>query len=177
MYKSLVKYIMDLFAMYSPVSTVKYQGRLLNNAQNNCKNVQVYLENSTYSRLNITTNVFITTFNIWCLATPSKHKDAVLNIQDLCFSICNNVINRFSYQGADIYDYSIVTVDGVTDDNSAGCRLTLDLQVALSDLCNEDNWREEPISQDEVDSKINIKEKIDKDITINPIKLERIPKC
>lgn len=177
MYKELINHIKDLFLRYKPVYTFRYQDKVYNNAQNNYKGFQVYLEDTTYSRLNITTNIFVIELNIWILHTPGQDKESILNIQDTAYSIANSVLNRINYENAALYDYSIVTVSHVTDDNSAGVRLTLQLQVPLVGLCTEDEWRIEPISQDEEDKKINVQQRVDKDIKINPIKLERVPKC
>ena len=177
MYKDFIKHIMDLFLRYKPVHTVRYQTKLLNNAQGNSRGFQVYIEDVTNHRLNITSGIFVATVNIWILNTPSQERESILDNQDIAFSIANSVINRMDYSGASVYDYDITTVSHITDDDSSGVRLTLQLQVPLTGLCTEDEWRDEPIPQEEPDHKINVKEPIDKDIKLNPIKLERIPKC
>lgn len=177
MYKQLINHIRDLFLRYKLVHTVRYQSKLLNNAQNNYQGFQVYIEDQTYSRFNITTNIFVVTVNIWILHMPGQDRESILNIQDNAYSIANSVLNRIDYSGASVYDYDITTVSHITDDDSAGVRLTLQLQVPLDGLCDEYEYREQPISQDEEDKEINVQQRVDKDIKINPIKLERIPKC
>lgn len=177
MYKELINHIRDLFLRYKLVHTVRYQSKLLNNAQNNYQGFQVYIEDQTYSRFNITTNIFVVTVNIWILHMPGQDRESILNIQDNAYSIANSVLNRIDYSGASVYDYDITTVSHITDDDSAGVRLTLQLQVPLDGLCDEYEYREQPISQDEEDKEINVQQRVDKDIKINPIKLERIPKC
>ena len=177
MYYNLIDKLIKLFLTHKDVYTVLYQNKLLNNAQNNWKPIQVYIESQSYSRLNIGTGIFIVELNIWILRQPSNDRNGVLSAQSQCYGIANSVINHLDYSGASVYDYSIVTVSEVTDDSSSGVRLTLQLQVPLTGLCTEDEWRDEPIPQEEPDHKINVKEPIDKDIKLNPIKLERIPKC
>lgn len=178
MYKSLIKYISDLFLRHEPVFLCKYQSEDLNNSQSNDKRVSVYINDTTYSSLNITTGIFVVTLNIYVLGQPvNKERDAILNIQDLCYSIANSVINKLDYSGATVHDFSIITVSHVNDTDSSGVRITLDLNVPLSGLCDDSEWRETPIDDGEIDQKINIKEKINKNIEINPIKLTRTPKC
>lgn len=177
MYKEIIEHLKNLFLLYKPVYTFKYQDKQYNNQQNNYKGYQVYVDDTSYSRLNITTNIFIFQLNIWILSQPDKSTDGILNVQDTAYSIANSVINRLDTTGLTVYDYDITTVSHVTDDDSAGVRLTIQLQVPLSGLCPEDEWREEPISQKEDDKEIKVKDRVDKDININPIKLERIPKC
>lgn len=174
MYKSLINHLERLFLSYGPVHTFRYQSKMLNNAQNAYKGFQVYVEDSTYSRLNITTNIFIVELNIWVLSQSNDKMD-ILSVQDVAYSICNSVLNRVDYSGASLYDYSIATVSHVTDDDSAGARLTVQLQVPLDGLCVEDEWREVPYDQSEKDVPIRVDIPKDKEITITRKKLERIP--
>ncbi len=177
MYEDFIKHLMDMFLRYNPVNTVRYQSRMLNNAQNNFRGVQVYISDETFSRLNITTGIFVVEVNIYILQQPSGDINGILKAQDLCYSIANNVVNNVDYSGSSLYDYSIVTVAHATDDDAAGVRLTLQLNVPMTDLCNDDEWREEPISQQEEDHEIKVKVEGDKPINLNPTKLQRIPKC
>ena len=177
MYYNLIDKLIKLFLTHKDVYTVLYQNKLFNNAQNNYKPIQVYIESQSYSRLNIGTGIFIVELNIWILRQPSNDRNGVLSAQSQCYGIANSVINHIDFSNASVYDYSIVTVSEVTDDNSSGVRMTLQLQVPLEGLCDDDEWREEPISQQEKDHEIKVKVEGDKPINLNPTKLERIPRC
>lgn len=177
MYKRLIEYISELFLMHIPVRTLKYQSRLLNNSQSNDETYQVYIEDVSHHRLNITTGIFVTELSIWILSQPIEGKVSILDIQDTAMSIANSVINRFEYSGAVIHDYDVMTVSHVTDDDSAGVRLTLMLDVAMDGLCDDDQWREEPYEKDDDDWIINVDIPYDMDINLKRKRLERVPVC
>ena len=131
----------------------------------------------SYHRLNITTGVFVTEFNIWILSQPQAEGQSILDVQDVAMSIANSVINRFEYVGAVVHDYDMMTVSHVTDDDSAGVRLTLSLEVAMDGLCDDDQWREEPYEQDDNDWDIDVSIPSDMDIRLKRKRLERVPLC
>ena len=181
-YKDLTNTIINLFSRYEGVNCVRYQDDMLNNAQNNHKPVQVYIDDSTHSRLNRTESEFIVQYNIVALKLPrTDKKETILDIQDYCYQMFADFIARLDtadeYRGIlQVWDYSIMTVSHLTDDDASGARLTLELRVANpADRCKE--WSDEQYEEPE-EQPITIDEKAIGDIKVNPVKLPKNPiKC
>ena len=57
MLKDVVNIIKDISLRHKGVSTFRYQSEILNNAQNNNKMYQVYVDDVSLHELNITTNI------------------------------------------------------------------------------------------------------------------------
>ena len=77
-----------------------------------------------------------------------------------------------------VYDYSILTLSHYTDDNAAGVKLSLVLEMPSPlNLCTyEDNFDDEP-HEEEKDKEIDIPTSEVGDLTITPIKLLRNRQC
>lgn len=181
MLKDIVNILRDTFLRYKEVRTFKYKDDLLFNAQGNDKPFQVFVDDQSYHRLNITTGIFIAEFNITILKTPSKD-EGILDIQDYAYTMACNVLERLDYLDdyigvLRVHDYSIVTLSHVTDNDSAGVRLTVQLETPNpANLCDDSNWGE-PYQEPE-DKEITVNEKEIGNLTINKIKLPKTPiKC
>lgn len=176
-YKDLIESVKDLFLRYNGVRYFAYEDGLLFNAQNNNKPIQVFIDDSTHSRLNRTEGEFIVEMNITVLKQPSKDF-TILDVQDQCYILACNVIAGIDriYQGTmEVWDYSIMTVSHMTDDNSAGVRITLDLRVANpADLCYE--FEEYPYSGD-TEPTLDVSGTTVGRIDINPITLPKKKVC
>ena len=148
-YKDLIEDIKDLFLRYNGVRYCVYQDKMLMNAQGNNAPVQVFIDDATHSRLNRTESEFIIELNIVCLQQPTPERD-ILDVQDWCYALACNVIGAIDRQYSSVmqvWDYSIITISHVSDDDSSGVRITLELRVANPvDLCYEFN--DEPYSGD-----------------------------
>ena len=85
--------------------------------------------------------------------------------------------NLSEYKGIlSVHDWSILTVSHYTDDDSAGVKITLVLEIPSPvSLCTlDDNFNDEPyVEKEDVDNEITIKEDEVGDIELRPIKLPK----
>lgn len=178
MLKDVINIIKDISLRHKGVRTFRYQSDIYNNAQNNHKYLQVYMDDVSMHELNITTNIFKATFDIYILGFVDEKND-VLEVQNNAYTVAANIMAYIGTQEAfkgvlSVYDYSILTVSHYTDDNAAGVKLTLVLQMPSPvNLCTlEENFNDEPY-EDEPDREITLNEKEVGDIDLTPIKLPR----
>lgn len=162
MIKDLVNIIKDVSLRHKSVRTFRYQSGIYNNAQNNYKPFQVYLDDVSYHNLNITTNIFTVEFNMYVLAQPTKDEDGILEVQDAAYTIAADIVafldTKPEFEGVlSVHDWSMITLDHYSDDDSAGVRLSLTISapspVNLCDL--DDNFNDEPYSGD-TDTEITV---------------------
>lgn len=153
MLKDIINTLKDCFTRYKNVRTFIYQSEDLFNAQNDYDAWQVYVDDVTRSALNITDS----TFTFECDITVLSHvgeDDTILDVQDKAYSMAATVVEMLDrnpkYYGVlRVHDYSILTVSHVSDDDAAGVRLTLILDVPNpADLCDDKIWGE-PYEPDE----------------------------
>lgn len=147
MLKDVINVLKDCFTRLKGVGTFRYQSDSLNNAQNNYKGYQVYVDDVSEHALNITDGTFTATFQIMVLSHVGKGQ-TILGVQDVAYSMAATVVEALDsypkYQGVlRVHDYSILTCSHVTDDDASGVRLTLVLEVPNpADLCDDDIWGE-----------------------------------
>ena len=175
MYKEIISIIKDICLRYKDIETFKYQDSCLNNQQNSHKGFQVYVDDTTLSELNIETDIFKVSYEIFILNSGND----ILENQDKAFNIAVNLMayldNMPQYHGIlSVYDYSIMTLSHYTDDDSSGVKLSLVLQApAPLSLCTlQDNFLDEP-KEEEQDKEITVKDRNDKELDVHPIKLPR----
>ena len=178
MLKDVINIIKDVCLRHKGVRTFKYQSDMHNNAQNNHKYYQVYVDDVSLHELNITTNIFKASFEIYILGFVDDSTD-VLEVQNNAYTIAADIMAyidlKSEFKGVlSVYDYSILTVSHYTDDNAAGVKLSLVLQMPSPvDLCTlDDNFNDEPY-EDEPDKEIDINVNEVGDIDLNPISLPR----
>lgn len=176
MLKDVVNIIKDISLRHKGVRTFRYQSKILNNAQNNNKMYQVYVDDISLHELNITTNIFKAQFEIYILGFVDD-ENTVLDVQNNAYTIACDIMAKIdiddAYKGIlSVYDYSILTLSHYTDDNAAGVKLSLVLQMPNPvNLCTlDDNFNDEPY-EDEPDNEINVNNDEIGDIDINPITL------
>ena len=176
MLKDVVNIIKDISLRHKGVRTFRYQSEILNNAQNNNKMYQVYVDAVSLHELNINTNIFNAKFEIYILGFTDD-ENTVLEVQNNAYTIACDIMAKIdiddAYKGVlSVYDYSILTLSHYTDDNAAGVKLSLVLQMPNPvNLCTlDDNFNDEPY-EDEPDNEININNDEIGDIDINPITL------
>lgn len=180
MIQSIIDIVREISLRHKAVRTFRYQDKTLNNAQNNFKGYQVYVSDYNYHQLNITTNIFTSEFQIYILNQPTKESESILETQDMAFTIAVDILafidNHFTYMS--VYDYSIIAVSHYTDDDSAGVKLSVVLQVPSPlNICDyENNFNDEPY-EDEPDHEIDVDTKDIGEITINKIKLPKTNDC
>lgn len=184
MLKDVIDIIKNVSLRHKGVRTFRYQGDDLNNAQNNYKGYQVYVDDVSMHELNITTNIFKAKFEIYILGFVDD-ENTVLDVQNNAYTIACDIMayidTKDEFNGVlSVYDYSLLTLSRYTDDSSAGVKLSLVLQMPNPvNLCTlEDNFNDEPYEDDddqEID--INNEEIGDIDIEINPITLPRNRVC
>ena len=179
MLTELVDIFKDIFLRHKGVCTFRYQDKTLNNAQNNFETYQVYLETNQYHALNITNNIFKVELNFLILGQPKGLK-TILDIQDDCYTIATNVLayveEKQDFKGViSLYDYSILTFDHYSDDDSAGVQLSVVLAMPSPvNLCTlDDNFNDKPYEPTQ-DKEITIDEK--KEVGELKIKRVKLPK-
>ena len=182
MIKDIIEIIKDVSLRHKGVHTFKYKGNDLFNAQNNHPGYQVYVDDVSFHQLNITTNIFKAEFQVYVLGFVDDKTD-ILTVQNNAYTIACDIMAYIDlqdeYRGVlSVYDYSILTLSHYTDDESAGVKLSLILQMPSPvNLCTIDgNFNDEPY-EPEPDHEIDIPEKEVGDLDINPIKLPRNRVC
>ena len=165
MLKDVIEILKDISLRHKGVYTFRYQGEDLNNAQNNHKGYQVYVDDISLHELNITTNIFKARFEIYILGQPSGESgNTILDVQNDAYTIATDIMAYIDIQDEfkgilSVYDYSILTLARYTDDSSAGVKLSLVLQMPNpTNLCAlDDNFDDEPHEEDE-DHEIDVDE-------------------
>ena len=178
MLKDVINILKDISLRHKGVCTFKYQSDILNNAQNNHKYYQVYVDDISLHQLNITTNIFKAEFQVYVLGFVDDDND-VLEVQNNAYTIAADIIAYIDTQEAfkgvlSVYDYSILTISHYTDDNAAGVKLSLVLEMPSPvNLCTlDDNFNDEPY-EDEPDKEIDLNINEIGDIDLKPIELPK----
>lgn len=182
MLKDVIDILKDISLRHKGVRTFRYQGDDLNNAQNNYKGFQVYVDDISHHQLNITTNIFRAEFEIYVLGHVDD-ENPVLDVQNDAYTIACDIMAYIDtkpefYNVLSVYDYDILTLSRYTDDSTAGVKLSLVLQMPSPvNLCTlDDNFNDEPY-EDDPDREIDINDEEIGDINITPIHLPRINHC
>ena len=182
MLKDVIEILKDISLRHKGVRTFRYQSDVLNNAQNNYGTFQVYVDDASFHQLNITTNIFRAEFQVYVLGFVDDEND-VLTVQNNAYTIACDIMayidTQEAFQGVlSVYDYSILTLSHYTDDNSAGVKLSLVLQMPSPvNLCTlDDNFNDEPY-EEEKDKEIDINDDEVGDIDLNPIHLPINRRC
>lgn len=184
MIKDIVEILRNVSLRHKGVYTFRYQDDKLNNAQNNYKGYQVYVDDVSYHQLNITTNIFKAEFQIYILGqADGTSGNTILDVQNNAYTIACDIMayidTQEAFQGVlSVYDYSILVLSHYSDDDSAGVKLSLVLQMPNPvNLCElDDNFDDEPHEEDQ-DHEIDINNNEVGEIDINPIHLIPNRKC
>lgn len=182
MLKDIIEILKNASLRHKGVRTFRYQGNDFFNQQNNHAPYQVYVDDISVHKLNITTGIFRSEFQIYILGHTDDEK-SVLDVQNEAYTIAVNIMAFIDTQEdflgiLSVYDYSILTISHFTDDSSAGVKLSLVLQMPspLNWCTLEENFNDEPY-EEEPDKEIDIDEKEVGDLDITPIKLPRNRIC
>ena len=185
MIADLVNIIKNVSLRHKLVKTFRYQGDDYNNAQNNFRTYQVYLDTVSLHQLNITTNIFTSSFEMYILSQPNGESgNTVEDVQTYAFTIAVDILaaldNWNEFRGIlSIHDYSILTLSDYSSDRSSGVKLSVVLETPSPlNLCEyKDHFNDEPYAQDE-DKKIDIPtSEVTEDLIIKPIRLNRNRVC
>ena len=184
MLKDIIDILKNVSLRHKGVYTFRYQGEKLNNAQNNYRGYQVYVDDINLHELNITTNIFKVSLEIYVLGQPNGESgNTVLDVQNNAYTIAVDIMAKIDTDEAfrgilSVYDYSILTLARYTDDSSAGVKLSLVLQMPspLNWCTLDENFDDEPHEDDE-DHEIDIDVDEVGDIDITPITLPRNRTC
>ena len=178
MLKDVINILKDISLRHKGVRTFKYQSDIYNNAQNNHKYFQVYVDDVSLHELNITTNIFKARFEIYILGFVDEDT-TILDVQNNAYTVACDIMAYIDVMEAlkgvlRVYDYSILTVSHYTDDDAAGVKLSLVLEMPNPvDLCTlEDNFNDEPY-EDPEDVEIDINDNEVGDIDLTPISLPK----
>jgi hypothetical protein len=182
MLKDVINILRDISLRHKGVYTFRYQGDDLNNAQNNHKYYQVYVDDISLHELNITTNIFKARFEIYILGFVHDDK-TVLDIQNDAYTIACDIMAKIDndetyYNILSVYDYSLLTLARYTDDSSAGVKLSLTLEMPNPvNLCELDDQFDDEPHEEEEDMVVDINNNEVGDIEINPIHLPTNRRC
>lgn len=184
MLKDIIEILRDVSLRHRGVYTFRYQDDMLNNAQNNYPGYQVYVSDTSMHQLNITTNIFKAEFQIYIIGhATGESGNTILDVQNDAYTIAVDIMAYIdtleAYRGIlSVYDYSILVLSHYTDDDSAGVKLSLVLEMPspLNWCTIDDNFDDEP-HEDEPDREIDIDVDEITDIDINPIHLPRQKNC
>lgn len=184
MLKDVIEIIKNVSLRHKGVRTFRYQDKMLHNAQNNYGTYQVYVDDVSLHQLNITTNIFKAEFQVYVLAQPNEESgNTILDVQNNAYTIAVDIMayidTQEAFQGVlSVYDYSILTLSHFTDDDSAGVKLSLVLQMPSPlNMCTlEDNFNDEPY-EDDPDHEIDINKSDVGEIDITPIHLPKTRDC
>lgn len=184
MLTDIINIIKDVSLRHKGVRTFRYQADKLNNAQNNYGTYQVYVDDVSLHQLNITTNIFKAELEVYVLSQPDGTSgNTILDVQNNAYTIACDIIAYIDTQDAfkgilSVYDYSILTLSHYSDDDSAGVKLSLVLQMPNPvNLCTlDENFNDEPYDEDD-DKEIDINEDEVGDIDLKTIKLPRNRVC
>lgn len=182
MLKDVIEILKNVSLRHKGVYTFRYQGNDYNNAQNNHRMYQVYVDDVSLHQLNITTNIFKAQFEIYVLGfVDDEH--SVLDVQNNAYTIAVDIMAFIDSQEAfrgilSVYDYSILTLSHYTNDDASGVKLSLVLQMPspLNWCTLDDNFDDEP-HEEEKDKEINIPTTEVGELDINPIKLPINRRC
>lgn len=177
MINSLVDIIKDVCLRHKGVHTFSYKGEDLINAQNNHEYYQTVLDDVSLHELNITTGIFTVNQDLYVLGFPSVGRGiTVSDVQTSAYTIAVDIIAWLDFEvpQVKVHDYSLLTLSRFTDDNAAGVKVSLELEVPSPlDLCNyADNFNDEPYSPP-ADRTITVPEEEIGELDINPIVLPR----
>ncbi|MBO7732149.1 MAG: hypothetical protein J6S67_06345 [Methanobrevibacter sp.] len=180
MLKDVINILKDISLRHKAVRTFRYQGDIYNNAQNNYKTYQVYCDDVSFHQLNITTNIFKAEFQLYILGFPENNTpDDILDVQNNAYTIAADILayidTQDEFKGVlSVYDYSILTLSHYSDDNSAGVKLSVVIEMPSPvNLCElDENFNSEPY-EDEPDKEIDIDIDEIGDIDLKPITLPR----
>ena len=185
MIADLVNIIKNVSLRHKLVKTFRYQGDDYNNAQNNFRTYQVYLDTVSLHQLNITTNIFTSSFEMYILSQPNGESgNTVEDVQTYAFTIAVDILaaldNWNEFRGIlSIHDYSILTLSDYSDDKSSGVKLSVVLETPSPlNLCEyKDHFNDEP-HEEEKDHEIDIKNNKEVgQLDIRPIRLRRNREC
>lgn len=184
MLKDIIEALRHVSLTHKGVYTFRYQGDDLNNAQNNYKGYQVYVDDISLHQLNITTGIFKVEFQVYVLGHPtSESGNTILDVQNNAYTIACDIMAKIdsdeAYRGIlSVYDYSILTLSHYTDDNAAGVKLSLVLQMPSPlNWCELDENFDDEEHEEEKDHDIDIPTENIGDIDITPIKLPKNRNC
>lgn len=182
MLKDVINILKDISLRHKGVRTFRYQSDIYNNAQNNHKMYQVYVDDVSLHELNITTSIFKAQFEIYILGFVDD-ENPILDVQNNAYTIACDIMAYIDTQEAfkgvlSVYDYSILTLSHYTDDNASGVKLSLVLQMPSPvNLCTlDENFNDEPYEEEE-DMDIDINKEEVGEIDLNPIRLPINRKC
>lgn len=178
MLKDVINIFKEISLRHKGVRTFKYQSDIYNNAQNNHKYYQVYCDDVSFHQLNITTGIFKAEFQLYILGFVDD-ENTVLDVQNNAYTIAADILAYIdtydAFKGVlSVYDYSILTLSHYTDDNSAGVKLSVVIEMPSPvNLCElDDNFNDEPY-EDEPDNEIDLNINEIGDIDLKPISLPR----
>ena len=184
MLKDIIEILENISLRHRGVKTFRYQSKILNNAQNNFGTYQVYVDDVSLHQLNITSNIFKVEFEVYILGqADGTSGNTILDVQNNAYTIAVDIMAKIDTDEQNkgvlsVYDYSILTLSHFTDDDSAGVKLSLVLQMPSPlNWCDLDsNFNDEPYSGD-TDTEITISGDNVGDIDIEPIHLPRNRVC
>lgn len=164
MLEQIIEYLMHVALMHKAVRYSRYQNRILTNAQNNNGYFQFNIDTAPYfdTLISVPNVPFIMQLSVDIIGFPTKDY-SVLQCQsdalDIGVEWLHYIKKDDTFLGKlAVRDYQFLGVEGFTDDNSAGQRMTV--QFVIPDpinLCSFlDNFSEDFVPEETTDKDIDI---------------------
>lgn len=181
MYNDIINYILGVAMKHTAVKAVKYQSRLLINAQPTNPSLQFIVEDNADAQHYKQSGTFALNLNIDIIGHPTEEVPS-LDMQSYAFQAANEIVAYVNsdkeYQGLlSTLDKDFIFLSHFTDDNSSGVRLSWQLAIPDPiDYCTlTDNFDEDRIGHlttDDVDlNPTDIPASNENTLTLNPIRL------
>lgn len=181
MIKELIDYLTDLSYSHISVSESSYKRQININHQNDTAGFQVIWESDS-QLLQKQIVEGINTLNISCDIIAPINEGTVIDLHDESTHIAMDIMEKVTNDLLmEVRDYSIMPLEEYTDDNSAGCRLSI--QFVIPKPINLCEWESHFIEKEPVEKKtieLNTGDECTgkkttttkKKIKLNPIKLK-----
>lgn len=185
MYKDIIKYIMETALKHKAIKAVKYQSRLLINAQPTNPSLQFVIEDNADVQFYKTSRTMALNLNIDVIGHPDNQNSS-LDIQSYAFQAATEIMGYVD--GDPLYQSILSTLDKdflflshFTDDDSSGVRLSWQIAIPEPlDNCtladNFDESRPDDAVTDDIDLKPlddNLRPADDNPITLKPVRLPK----
>lgn len=181
MIKEFVNYILDIAKYHKAINYVGYKRNININDQHNTKYFQFIIEDECLLQKQIIEGILTMRLNIDVLGFVDSDSN-VLDVQDNALHVLLDVMEYINNGNlSEIRDFSIISYSEYTDDNSSGCRASIQFIIPNPiNLCEyKDNFIEkesedipmidiEPSNECTDETFVNDEPKL----TLNPIKLK-----
>ena len=183
MYRDIINYILDTALKHKAIKAVKYQSRLLINAQPTNPSLEFVIEDNADIQFYKTSQTMALNLNIDVIGHPTKEHSS-LDMQNYAFQAATEIVgyvdNDPQYQSIlSTLDKDFLFLSHFTDDDSSGVRLSWQLAIpeplnycTLSDNFDEDRPADITDSNIDLNTDAGVKEE-ESNLTLRPVRLPK----